>query len=216
MYTIHMYLSSDTCLPDGEIRREAGNRKQAGKVATFSRGNVDISGTPVEEKQVVEQARKEFRRKGKGRGGSWNASKDAEVVWRIRTSFRPALTLHTHVAACRRRIVREERRRRKGRGGVERTAKDREKERRDHAGSRRFLLDFVDQLRDLGQGAVSVSRAERFLPGPGTVRPLLRLRGRKSWGEALQGRARVQGRQSQEGAVRHPGQRPLRGQNFAS
>lgn len=69
MYTIHMYLSSDTCLPGGEIRREAGNRKQAGKVATFSRGNVDISGTPVEEKQVVEQARKEFRRKGKGRGG---------------------------------------------------------------------------------------------------------------------------------------------------
>lgn len=30
------------------------------------------------------------------------------MVWRIRTSFRPALTLHTHVAACRRRIVTEE------------------------------------------------------------------------------------------------------------
>ncbi|XP_031365599.1 uncharacterized protein LOC116185410 [Apis dorsata] len=55
-----------TCLLGGEIRREAGNRKQAGKVVTFGRGNVDISGTGVEEKQVVEQARKEFRRKGGG------------------------------------------------------------------------------------------------------------------------------------------------------
>lgn len=108
-------------------------------------------------------------------------------MWRIRTSFRPALTLHTHVAACRRRIVTEEkkkgRKKRKKRKDLEQITKDREKGRKgkeDHAGSSRFLLDFVDRLRDLGQGAVSVSRAQRFLPGSGTVRPVLRLRGRQS------------------------------------